>query len=117
MAFNDEEGHVYGKKAKPLAPPQPNRNFQISSSKIKATERELPVDTSNLNEFELMEQEILGADGEIDFDKLRQLEKKGIQPLPPVDHTLVEYESFEKDFYKEHPSITGLSADVINARR
>lgn len=71
----------------------------------------------NLNEFERMEQEILNDDGQIDFDKLRQLEKKGIQPLPTVDHSVIEYEAFEKDFYKEHPDITNMPADVINAKR
>jgi ATP-dependent RNA helicase DDX42 len=77
----------------------------------------MPGEELKLNEFERMEQEILNDDGEIDFDKLRQLEKKGIQPLPPVDHSQIEYESFEKEFYKEHPEITNMPADVINAQR
>ncbi|TNV85523.1 hypothetical protein FGO68_gene1017 [Halteria grandinella] len=118
MGFNDDEGQAYGKKAKPMTlPAQTNRNFQIQSSKARSGDQAMAEEDLNLNEFERMEQEILNDDGEIDFEKLRQLEKKGIQPLPTVDHSVIEYEAFEKDFYKEHPDITNMPADVINAKR
>lgn len=64
-----------------------------------------------------MEEEILNDEGDIDYDKLRNMEKKGIQPLPMVDHTQVEYETFDKEFYQEHEDITNMSADIINAFR
>jgi hypothetical protein len=37
---------------------------------------------------------VLGENGEIDYEKLRQMEKKGIQPLAKVDHMQFEYEEF-----------------------
>lgn len=64
-----------------------------------------------------MEQSILDEEGEVDYEKLRMLEKKGIQPLQMVDHTYSEYEGFEKDFYREHPEISSMPVDVINAKR
>ncbi|VDD75390.1 unnamed protein product [Mesocestoides corti] len=36
-------------------------------------------------------------------------EKKTIDPLPPVDHSLVNYAKFTKNFYVEHPDISALS--------
>jgi len=30
-------------------------------------------------------------------------EKKPIEPLPPVDHSTIRYNPFEKNLYKEHP--------------
>jgi ATP-dependent RNA helicase DDX42 len=35
--------------------------------------------------------------------------KKIIDPLPPIDHSTIEYKPFEKNFYKEHPEITSLT--------
>ncbi|KAF7639549.1 hypothetical protein Mgra_00000879 [Meloidogyne graminicola] len=31
--------------------------------------------------------------------------KKEIDPLPPIDHSTIEYKPFEKNFYAEHPDI------------
>jgi ATP-dependent RNA helicase DDX42 len=35
--------------------------------------------------------------------------KKIIDPLPPIDHSTIEYKPFEKNFYQEHPEITSLT--------
>jgi ATP-dependent RNA helicase DDX42 len=35
------------------------------------------------------------------------VDKKKIEPIPPLDHSTIEYESFNKDFYEEKPSISG----------
>ncbi|EFA08520.1 ATP-dependent RNA helicase DDX42 [Tribolium castaneum] len=35
--------------------------------------------------------------------------KKIIDPLPPIDHSTIEYKPFEKNFYNEHPEIASLS--------
>lgn len=35
--------------------------------------------------------------------------KKIIDPLPPMDHSLIEYKQFQKNFYIEHPEIKLLS--------
>ena len=42
---------------------------------------------------------------------------KYIDPLPPLDHSKIEYEPFDKDFYKEHIDIQGLSpVQIIDLR-
>jgi ATP-dependent RNA helicase DDX42 len=36
-----------------------------------------------------------------------------IDPLAPVDHSLVEYDDFAKDFYNEHPTIAAMSEQQV----
>lgn len=36
------------------------------------------------------------------------VDKKKIEPIAPLDHSLIEYEPFNKDFYEEKPSISGI---------
>ena len=44
--------------------------------------------------------------------------KKVIDPLPPMDHSEIDYEKFEKNFYVEHAEIQHLSPfEVENLRR
>lgn len=31
--------------------------------------------------------------------------KKVIDPLPPIDHSTIDYKPFHSNFYKEHPDI------------
>ncbi|KAG6417783.1 hypothetical protein SASPL_119976 [Salvia splendens] len=46
------------------------------------------------------------------------LDKKKIEPIPPFDHSSVDYEAFNKDFYEEKPSISGMSEqDVAEYRK
>lgn len=35
------------------------------------------------------------------------LDKKRIEPIPPLDHSEIDYEPFNKDFYEEKDSISG----------
>ncbi|CAF1050703.1 unnamed protein product [Adineta steineri] len=42
---------------------------------------------------------------------------KVIDPLPPIDHSQIEYSSFEKNFYIEHEEIRNLSDDQVNELR
>lgn len=35
------------------------------------------------------------------------LDKKKIEPIPALDHSSIDYEPFNKDFYEENPSISG----------
>ncbi|CDS42068.1 ATP dependent RNA helicase DDX42 [Echinococcus multilocularis] len=37
------------------------------------------------------------------------MEKKTIDPLPPIDHSLINYTPFSKNFYIQHPDIAALS--------
>lgn len=39
--------------------------------------------------------------------------KKIIDPLPPIDHSVIEYKPFRKEFYTVHPDINALSAHQI----
>ncbi|KAM9296411.1 ATP-dependent RNA helicase DDX42 [Gastrophryne carolinensis] len=39
--------------------------------------------------------------------------KRIIDPLPPVDHSEIEYPPFEKNFYEEHEEITALTPQLV----
>lgn len=43
--------------------------------------------------------------------------KKSIDPLPPIDHSEIEYKPFEKNFYVAHEEIAALSRNQINELR
>ncbi|KAF7265859.1 ATP-dependent RNA helicase DDX42 [Rhynchophorus ferrugineus] len=43
--------------------------------------------------------------------------KKIIDPLPPIDHALIEYKPFQKNFYIEHPEIKLLSSTKASELR
>ncbi|XP_028786327.1 DEAD-box ATP-dependent RNA helicase 24-like [Neltuma alba] len=59
--------------------------------------------------------------GMIDYDSDDNpilVEKKKIEPIPALDHSSIEYEPFNKDFYEETPSISGMSEqDVADYRK
>uniref|UniRef100_A0A0D9VT84 Uncharacterized protein n=1 Tax=Leersia perrieri TaxID=77586 RepID=A0A0D9VT84_9ORYZ len=37
------------------------------------------------------------------------VDKKKIEPIPPLDHSTIDYEPFNKDFYEEKPSVSGVT--------
>lgn len=39
--------------------------------------------------------------------------KKIIDPLPPIDHSEIDYPPFEKNFYNEHEEITNLTPQQL----
>ncbi|VVC44663.1 RNA helicase, DEAD-box type, Q motif,Helicase, C-terminal,ATP-dependent RNA helicase DEAD-box, conserved [Cinara cedri] len=57
------------------------------------------------------------SDIEIDYDEdgnpIAPPKKKEIDPLPSIDHSLIKYNSFEKNFYIPHSEISSLSVDKI----
>ncbi|XP_015379416.1 PREDICTED: ATP-dependent RNA helicase DDX42, partial [Diuraphis noxia] len=62
------------------------------------------------------------SDIEIDYDEdgnpIAPPKKKEIDPLPPIDHSLIKYQSFEKNFYTPHNEISSLTVDkVIQLRK
>lgn len=74
--------------------------------------------TTIFDEFEELEQSIVNDDGQVDHAKLRLLEKqRGIQPLANVDHSQIEHEEFNKNFYQEHPEIQAIEFDGVNKKR
>lgn len=54
-----------------------------------------------------------GSDEEIEYDEdgnpIAPPKKKFIDPLPPIDHSEIEYPPFEKNFYNEHEEIEKLA--------
>jgi hypothetical protein len=48
-----------------------------------------------------------------DSDDNPIIKKKAIEPLPPLDHSKIHYEPFEKNFYEEHEEIAKMSHDEI----
>lgn len=61
------------------------------------------------------------SDQEIEYDEdgnpIAPPKKKEIDPLPPVDHTEIQYEPFEKNFYNVHDEIASLSKQQIDDLR
>lgn len=62
------------------------------------------------------------SDAELEYDEdgnpIAPAKSKIIDPLPPVDHSLIQYADFEKNFYSLHPDIAALSeAQVTELRR
>ncbi|KAL8054665.1 hypothetical protein ABFX02_04G007100 [Erythranthe guttata] len=46
------------------------------------------------------------------------VDRKKIEPIAALDHSSIDYEPFNKDFYEEKPSISGMSdQDVIEYRK
>lgn len=54
---------------------------------------------------------------EIEYDEdgnpIPPEKKKFIDPLPPIDHSLIEYKPFKKNFYVEHPEIAALTGSQV----
>ena len=40
-----------------------------------------------------------------------------IDPLPPIDHSDIDYEPFERNFYQEHEEIKALTNDQVDELR
>eukprot|EP00850_Spirogloea_muscicola_P023698 SM000379S14411 [mRNA] locus=s379:21663:24756:- [translate_table: standard] len=57
--------------------------------------------------------------GSVEYDSDDQAvvvldKKRAIEPLPPLDHSLVDYEPFAKDLYEEHPEVAAMAdAEVV----
>ncbi|XP_059593886.1 DEAD-box ATP-dependent RNA helicase 24 isoform X2 [Vitis vinifera] len=45
------------------------------------------------------------------------LDKKKIEPIPALDHSSIEYEPFNKDFYEEKDSISGMTEQDVTEYR
>lgn len=58
------------------------------------------------------------SDQEIEYDEdgnpIAPPKKKEIDPLPSIDHSEIEYESFEKNFYNVHEEIASLSKQQVD---
>ncbi|KAL7300748.1 hypothetical protein TKK_0006725 [Trichogramma kaykai] len=58
------------------------------------------------------------SDQEIEYDEdgnpIAPPKKKEIDPLPPIDHSLISYEPFEKNFYIVHEEISQLNRQQVD---
>ncbi|XP_050310964.1 ATP-dependent RNA helicase DDX42 [Anthonomus grandis grandis] len=58
---------------------------------------------------------------EIEYDEdgnpIAPDKKRIIDPLPPIDHSEIEYQPFQKNFYIEHPEIKMLPNDKVDELR
>ncbi|KGN52865.1 DEAD-box ATP-dependent RNA helicase 24 [Cucumis sativus] len=50
-------------------------------------------------------------------DNMLIVEKKKIEPIPSLDHSSIDYEPFNKDFYEEKASISGMSEEEVSEYR
>ena len=48
-------------------------------------------------------------DYDADGNPIAPEKNKHIDPLPPIVHSEIQYQDFTKNFYEEHPDISGLS--------
>ncbi|XP_078443114.1 P-loop containing nucleoside triphosphate hydrolases superfamily protein [Wolffia australiana] len=58
--------------------------------------------------------------GMIDYDSDDNpvvVDKKKIEPIPALDHSCIDYEPFNKDFYDEKPSISGMTEQEVGDYR
>ncbi|XP_055686439.1 ATP-dependent RNA helicase DDX42 [Lutzomyia longipalpis] len=62
-----------------------------------------------------------GSDAEMEYDEdgnpIPPPRRKDIDPLPPIDHSEIEYAPFEKNFYDPHEEIAALSAAQVDNLR
>jgi len=60
-------------------------------------------------------------DLEVDYDSdgypILPERSKVIDPLPPIDHSAIDYPSFGRDFYEEHSEISALTAAEVRDLR
>lgn len=58
---------------------------------------------------------------EIEYDEdgnpIAPERKRFIDPLPPIDHSTIEYKPFRKDFYNLHPEIEALDQERVKELR
>lgn len=61
------------------------------------------------------------SDLELEYDEdgnpIPPAKNKEIDPLPPIDHSLIEYADFEKNFYLVHEDIANLTAQKVDELR
>ncbi|KAL0268646.1 UNVERIFIED_CONTAM: hypothetical protein PYX00_010499 [Menopon gallinae] len=61
------------------------------------------------------------SDAELEYDEdgnpIPPAKNKEIDPLPPIDHSLIDYAEFEKNFYSVHSDIASLTSHKVNDLR
>ncbi|CAF0895645.1 unnamed protein product [Brachionus calyciflorus] len=98
------------------------------SKEIKGTRDDIEDEDDQESYFRWLEENpnagVQGGDDDdqdIEYDEDGNIippeKKKFIDPLPPIDHTQIEYEKFEKNFYHEHTDICALNQTEVDDLR
>lgn len=62
-----------------------------------------------------------GEDDDLEYDEdgnpIPPPKKRTIDPLPPIDHSEIKYDAFEKNFYVPHEEIVNMKKDQIDSLR
>ena len=68
----------------------------------------------SINFFLAADEDDVDIEYDADGNPIAPVKSKYIDPLPPIDHSKIDYKPFEKNFYNEHPDIAGLSPIQVN---
>lgn len=64
------------------------------------------------------DQEVYATAQQIDGEDNDDVEtRRSIEPIAPLDHSTIQYESFRKDFYKESSAVASLTQEEVNELR
>lgn len=112
------------KQKKPQPPPpvvevKPQQQFKAVRQDIEEEDDQESYFKAMLNAPIVVEgEEEIEIEYDSDGNPMIPDSAKVIDPLPAIDHSEIDYPSFEKNFYEEHPDIQSLSkSDVIELRK
>jgi ATP-dependent RNA helicase DDX42 len=98
----------------------------VKKQQLKGTRDDIEKEDEQEEFFKWMEENpnagvAIAGGGDEEEDKDLEYDREGniivpeknkiIDPLPPIDHSTIDYEPFEKNFYNEHEEISALSAE------
>ncbi|KAM7358311.1 ATP-dependent RNA helicase DDX42 [Cochliomyia hominivorax] len=102
-------------------------NVGASSNQIKGVRGDIDEEDDEESYYRYMEENPQaglkdeGSDVEIEYDEdgnpIAPPKNKNIDPLPPIYHSDIEYESFEKNFYTPHEDIANLDEEKVRDLR
>lgn len=65
----------------------------------------------------ILDEDETGIEYDADGNPIIPEKNKMIDPLPPIDHTEIDYKKFEKNFYQEHEEISKLTQSQVDELR
>lgn len=102
-------------------------NNKKGASNIKGVRADIDDEDDEESYYRYMEENPLagvldqGSDDEMEYDDdgnpIAPPRRRDIDPLPPIDHSEITYQPFEKNFYTPHEDILNLDAQQVNELR
>lgn len=102
-------------------------NNKKGASNIKGVRADIDDEDDEESYYRYMEENPLagvldqGSDDEMEYDEdgnpIAPPRRRDIDPLPPIDHSEITYQPFEKNFYTPHEDILNLDAQQVNELR